>query len=73
MNGCASVPSRLFACTPVCPIEKPATTKAAASPLSSALTTLLVIGMTFENILAEDKRLNAEWVDLSTTKLQLEG
>lgn len=29
--------------------------------------------MTFENILTEDKRLNSEWVDLSTTKLQLEG
>lgn len=29
--------------------------------------------MTFENILTEDKRLNSEWVDLSTAKLQLEG
>lgn len=48
-------------------------TKAAASLVSSALTTLLVIRMTFENILTEDKRLNIEWVDLSTAKLQLEG
>lgn len=47
--------------------------KSSRSLLSSALTTLLVIRMTFENILTEDKRLNREWVDLSMAKLQLEG
>lgn len=46
-------------------------TKAAAGLLSSALTTLLVIMMTFKNMLKEDKRLNTEWVDVSMAKLQL--
>lgn len=73
MNGCASVRSRC-ACAHACLSHWEAwNTKAAASLLSSALTTLLVIRMTFENILTEDKRLNTEWVDLSTAKLQLEG
>lgn len=62
-----------FVCTPVCPIEKRVTQKQQPAVLSSALTTLLVIRMTFENILTEDKRLNSEWVDLSAAKLQLEG
>lgn len=63
----------VFVCTPVCPIEMPENTKAAASLVSSALTTLLVIMMTFEKILIEDKRLNSEWVDLSAANLQLSG
>lgn len=63
----------VFVCTPVCPTEMPENTKAAASLVSSALTTLLVIMMTFEKILIEDKRLNSEWVDLSTANLQLSG
>lgn len=63
----------VFVCTPVCPIEEPVTQKQQPAPLSFALTTLLVIMMTFENILMEDKRLNSEWVDLSTAKLQLYG
>lgn len=62
----------VFVCTPVCPIEMPENTKAAANPVSFALT-LLVIMMTFEKILIEDKRLNSEWVDLSTANLQLSG
>lgn len=62
-----------FVCTPVCPIEKPVTQKQQPPWSPSALTTLLVIRMTFENILTEDERLNSQWADLSTAKLQLEG
>lgn len=62
-----------FVCTPVCPIEKPVTQKRQPPWSPSALTTLLVIRMTFENILTEDERLNSQWADLSTAKLQLEG
>lgn len=73
MNGCVSVWSQCV-CEHACLSHWEARyTKAAASPASSALTTLLVIRMTFENILTEDKRLNREWVDLSMAKLQLEG
>lgn len=58
---------------PVCPIEKPATQRRQPPCSPSALTTLLVIGMTFENILTEDERLNSQRADLSAAKLQLEG
>lgn len=73
MNGRLSVWSQCI-CVRACLSHWEAcNTKAAASRLSSALTTLLVIGMTFENILTEDKRLNIEWVDLSTAKQELKG
>lgn len=61
-----------FVCTPVCPNEQPVIQKRQPPWSPSALTALLVIGMTFENILAEDERLNSRWADLSTAKLQLE-
>lgn len=59
-------------CTPVCPTEKPATQKQ-QPPWSPSALTSLVIRVTFENILTEDERLNSQWVDLSTAKLQLDG
>lgn len=43
----------VFARTPVCPIKKRETQKQQPPWSPSALTTLLVIGMTFENILTE--------------------
>lgn len=61
-----------FVCTPVCPNEQPVIQKRQPPWSPSALTALLVIRMTFENILAEDERLNSRWADLSTAKLQLE-
>lgn len=73
MNGCVSVWSHCVSVHACLSHWEACNTKAAATLVFSALTTLLVIGMTFENILIEDKRLNSEWVDLSPAKLQLEG
>lgn len=73
MNGCVSVWSHCVSVHACLSHWEACNTKAAATLVFSALTTLLVIGMTFENILTEDKRLNSEWVDLSPAKLQLEG
>lgn len=62
----------VFVCRPVCPIEKPVTQKQQSHWSLSAFMTLLVIRMTFENVLAEDERLNSQWADLSAAKLQQE-